>query len=55
MFCTVTFEESKKRFSRNLIIENKKIGNIEFVKAVIHKPNAIKRLEKRLKNKVDTV
>ena len=55
MFCTLSLQESKKRFHKNLIIEECKIGDIEFLKIVVYKKTAVKKLEKKLKNKVDTV
>lgn len=55
MFCTLCLEESKKRFCRNLKIEEKQIGEITFLKATVHKKSAIKKFEKKLKNKADTV
>lgn len=55
MFCTLCLEESKKRFCRNLKTEEKQIGNIAFIKATIHKKSAIKKFEKKIKNKADTV
>ncbi len=55
MFCTVCLEESKKRFCRNLIIEEKQIGEITFIKATVRKESALKRFEKKLKKRADTV
>lgn len=55
MFCTLTLEERKKRFCRNLIIEEKQIGEIKFIKATAYKRSSIKRLEKKLKDRVDMI
>lgn len=55
MFCTLTLKTERKRFCRNLIIKERKIGNITFYEAVAYKKSAIKKLEKKLKGKADTV
>jgi len=53
MFCTVNFVETKKRFSKNFRIEKNKIGEIEFLKVTIYKESALKKIDKKLKSKVD--
>lgn len=55
MFCTLVLEESKKRFCRNLKIEEKQIGEIAFIKVTAHKKSALKKIEKKLKGKADTI
>lgn len=53
MFCTINYIETKKRFSRNLKIEKKNIGEIDFLKITVYKKSTLKRVDKKLKNKVD--
>lgn len=55
MFCTISLIESKKRFSKNLIINENKIGELTYYSVVIRKKSLLKKVEKKLKNKVDTV
>ena len=52
MFCTINLVETKKRFSRNVVITNESIGELSFLKVVIYKKSALKKVEKRLKSKV---
>ena len=53
MFCTISLIDSKKRFSKNIIIKEEKIGDIEYLKVLIRKLSLLNKVEKKLKNKVD--
>ena len=55
MFATLTFLKSKKRLCKNIRIEEKHIGDIEYLNVVCFKKINPKKIEKKLKNKVDTI
>ena len=55
MFATLTFLKSKKRLCKNIRIEEKHIGDIEYLNVVCFKKINKKKIEKKLKNKVDTI
>ncbi len=53
MFCTINYIETKKRFSKNYKIKIEKIGEVEYYNVTIFKKTAIKKIEKKLNDKVD--
>ncbi len=53
MFCTISLNESKKRFSRNIIIKENTIGEVKYLNVILKKKSLLKKAEKKLKNKVD--
>ena len=55
MFCTLTYQATKKRFHKNLKIENKTIGEVEYLKAVCYKQIKPSKIENKIKSKVDTI
>lgn len=55
MFATITLKSINKRFKKSFKIEKKKIGETEFLKVTLYKRISDRKLEKKLKNKVDTV
>lgn len=55
MFATLDFCKSKKRLSKNIRIEQKNIGEIEFLAITCYKKINCKKIERKLKNRVDTI
>ncbi len=55
MFATINFEKSKKRLKKSIKIEKLKIGKIDYLKVNVFKEIPAKKIERKLKNKVDTV
>ncbi len=55
MFATINLEKTKKRLKKSVKIEESKIGEVEFLKVTLFKELSPKKIERKLKNKVDTV
>lgn len=55
MFATVTLKKSSKKLRKSYKIEKKVIGETEFVNMFLYKQISSKKIEKKLKNKVDRI
>ncbi len=55
MFATVNLVKSKKRLRKSIKIEKCRVGEVEFIKVTLYKELPSKKIERKLKNKADTV
>lgn len=55
MFCTITFEKTKKKFRKNIRIENKSVGSVEYLKVTCFNKINTKKLEKKLSKTTDKI
>lgn len=55
MFAMVTLKKSNKKLRKSYKIEKKFIGDVEFIKMTLFKEISAKKIERKLKNRVDKV
>ena len=55
MFGTLCFKETKKRFKKCIRIEEKNIGEVDFLQVTCFKKLNSKKIEKKLKKRIDTI